>query len=158
MKQIDNGIYKAPLDDVMYSLHFENNLKTVLNLETHTRELIFGNGNDLFLQCLYKGVRLYDMAWSGILPPRHEDVLAAIAIILYAPKPLAYGCRAARERAGYLTAVYRILNCGWDFELAYNMWKVEGCRWPTYLLWKRSLRYFEGKTIEDFKKELTNFE
>jgi len=82
MIEIDKGIFKAPLAEVMENISaWEPKFKTVLNLETHTRELILGDGNDLFRKCLYCNVTLFDMAWSGILPPRKEDVSAALWVL-----------------------------------------------------------------------------
>lgn len=137
---IARDIAKAPLKDVMLSVLSKEQFKSVLNLETHTREIIFGNGNDLFKACLYQKINLYDMAWSGIFPPSKSDVEAALYVLETAPKPIVFGCRAARERAGFLTAVYRMKKLNWNFDEAYSGWKREGCRFPTYLLWKRALK------------------
>lgn len=142
IEYIDTNIAKAPLKEVMQAVISNQPFNSVLNLETHTREIVFGGANDVFKVCLYKNVHLYDMAWSGLFPPRVGDVEAALRVFDIATKPILFGCRAARERAGYLTAVYRMQRLGWTFEDAYKEWK-KYCRFPTYWLWKRSLRQWE---------------
>jgi len=144
MIRVEDGIYKAPLHEVMGNLNATpQKFSSVLNLETHTREIMFGDANDLFRECLDKHVTLYDMAWSGLFPPKTIDVLYALRVLILADKPIVFGCRAARERAGYLLAVYRIRYQGYTFQEAYDEWKAKGCRWPTYWLWKRSLKKWE---------------
>jgi len=140
MIEIDKDIFKAPLDEVLYDVQHVGKFKTVLNLETHTKELIFGDGNDLFRGCYYNSVRLFDMAWSGVFPPKKKDVTAAMDVLKTEPKPIVFGCRHARERAGFLLAVYRMQVQGFSFSHAYARWKQEGCRWPIYILWKSELR------------------
>lgn len=138
--QIDENIFRGPMpDDAFWSLGF----RSILNLETQTRELIYGDPNKEFRNCIRTNTIYYDMAWSGLFPPKPVDVYAALISIEHSVKPLYFHCRAGRERTGFLCAVYRMQRMGWSFEDAYKEWKTMGCRWPTWWLWKKELRKYE---------------
>lgn len=137
MKEFAPGLFRGPVPcgaDL-------DKVKSVINLETSTRELIFGGANRELILCLRNGVQLFDFAFSGITTP-DRNAVAMVSWLLRegAPKPVYLHCRAGRERTGFMVAVYRMRVQGWSFERAYKEWLDEGCRWPTSWLWKEALR------------------
>ncbi len=142
MTEIDTGLWRGPKPD-------ENFFKTtaqprsILNLETETRELVFHEDvNWEFRQCQDRNIIFFDVAWSGIFPPKEEDVWSALGVLQHGVRPLYFHCRAGRERTGFLAAVYRMQVQDWSFDDAYAEWVLLGCRWPTRWLWKRALRSY----------------
>jgi len=143
MIEIDAGLGRGTLDDV-YSFITRPPFRSILNLETQTRELlVHGDVNKEFRHCQNHNLIYFDVAWSGIFPPRKEDVYSALGVLKYGTRPLFFHCRHGRERTGFLAAVYRMQVQKWPFEKAYEEWIALGCRWPTSWLWKKELRKYE---------------
>jgi protein tyrosine/serine phosphatase len=140
MDEFAPGLFRSGIP----SLDDLSRVKSVINLETSTRELIFGGANLELVRCLEENIRLYDFAFSGIFPPDARST-SWIRVLLKeeAPRPVLLHCRHGRERTGFIAAVYRMQVQGWTFEKAYQEWRDTGCRWVTWKLWKRALRKWE---------------
>lgn len=136
MTVIEPGLYRCSLEE-FYSTSAKP--RSVLNLETQTRELIYGDPNKQFRFCQEHNIIFFDVAWSGIFPPKKEDIFSALGVLRHGIRPLMFHCRAGRERTGFLAAAYGIWYQNMSFEFAYSEWKKD-CRWPTYWLWKNRLR------------------
>lgn len=139
--KVDEGLYRGSKEDAL--LVRGRAYRSFLNLETETRELICGDPNEEFRHCQDQNIIFFDVAWSGIFPPKKADVYSALGVLMYGVRPLLFHCRAGRERTGFLAACYRMHVQGWSFEDAYKEWVELGCRWPTRWLWKKSLKQYE---------------
>lgn len=141
IRQVADGLYRGPMPEV--KLLKELKFRSILDLETQTRELLWGDPNKQFRDAQQYNMIYFDMAFSGIFPPKPEDIYSALGVLKWGRKPLYFHCRHGRERTGYLAAVYRMQAQSWTFEDAYAEWIQMGCRWPTSWLWKKSLRQYE---------------
>lgn len=143
MIEVDKGLFRGPKCDIapLKAAGF----RSVLNLETETRELLgFGDPNLEFKQCQNSNVILFDMAFSGIFPPKWDDVNSALGVLRWGARPLYFHCRAGRERTGFLAACYRMHVQGWSYDDAFAEWVRLGCRFPTWLLWQSALKKWDG--------------
>lgn len=143
LTKVDEGLYRGPMPNVEFLKQM--GFRSILNLETQTRELIFGDPNYEFKEAQKYSIIYFDMAFSGIFPPKKEDVYSALGCLKYGVRPLYFHCRAGRERTGFLAAAYRMRYMGWSFDDAYKEWKQLGCRWPTHILWKNALREYKKR-------------
>ncbi len=143
VRSVDIGLTCGPIPE--FEQLYTAGVRTVLNLETQTRELIgFGDPNREIKECQKYNVIYFDYAFSGLFPPRQDDVNSALGCLMYGIRPMYFHCRAGRERTGFMVAVYRMHVQGWAFERAYAEWKLV-CRWPTYWFWKKALKKWERK-------------
>lgn len=145
MTLFDDGLYRGanPGPAFFQSCDF----KTIINLQTSTREILFNaNPDEELILCLKSGVKFYDFALSGIFPPSPRSVAMVLRLLQTETLwPVFLHCREGKERTGFIVAVYRMVVQGWSFDRAYAEWKAMGCRGPYLILWKSALKRWETK-------------
>lgn len=146
MKQLTPKLYRGSKDD-SFRMIASKKVEVVINLETETRELMFGGANDEMLLCLKNQVALYDFQLSGYLPPPFE-VVKGIMMIIRKGYVTMFHCRAGHERTGFIAVICRVVLEGWNFEAAVCEWINEGCHPLWVWAWKPTLkRYCEGGAL-----------
>lgn len=142
MKMLNPKLFRGSKEDAFAAIAAKS-ISCVVNLETETKELIFGGANDEILACIKNGLVMYDFALSGYMPPEIEVVDAIIkliqAVALTAGSILVH-CRKGHERTGFVIAVYRCIVEHWSVDDAIDEWAAEGCSPLWIVMWEDRLR------------------
>lgn len=80
MKEMTPKLFRGSKEDA-FAMIQNGEIEICINLETETRELIFGGANEEIILCMENSVRLYDFSLSGYLPPNIDAVQAVFSII-----------------------------------------------------------------------------
>lgn len=139
MRQVDERVFRGSdlIDCCQFSELARKGVKTVCSLQSGLSDSLNRAGAAFEAhECQRLGLEFLWVKMSFFLPPTEDQVLDALVVLQTSEAPFYVHCFSGVDRTGVVIAAYRVSECGWTWQRAYDEMLASGFHSWRFFWWK----------------------